>query len=453
MFNFRFMSFGVHPNGRKNTGGAVPKRIRDFAQVRIPCNMQIGPAATPIVVKGDHVYMGQVIARGDNPMVVPVHATVSGEVTAVGKEMQLTGKMADVITIQNDGKDELSPELQKPRITDRSSFLAAVRACGLVGLGGAGFPTHIKLDSKKKIDTLLINGMECEPYLTVDDYRMQHDADYVLKGAMAVMHWLDIPQLIVGIELNKPEAIAAMTAVLNKAAKEDADKSKSYSVQSVKVRYPQGAERTLIKTLTGRQVPEGGLPLDVGCIVLNVNTAAKLGHYLEDGEPVMERNITLDGSAIANPGNYRVPIGATVGDIIEKTGGFRAEADKVMMGGPMMGLALSTLDTPLLKMNNGIIALAADDAELPEEGPCIRCARCAYVCPEGLLPTKIDAAARKKDLGALKLFKANKCVECGCCTYICPARRYLVQNIVQGKALLRAEKAAQAAASAARKEA
>lgn len=436
---FKRRNVGVHPVYAKNTSGANPRVLSNISQVKIPVSMQIGPPPQVCVAKGDQVKVGQLIAKPEAPMSVPVHASVSGEVIDIVSEVQANGRPCDVVVIKNDKRFSPAPDLEAPVVNSKEDFLAAVRASGLVGLGGAGFPTHIKLNppADKPIDFLLVNGMECEPYITSDDWLMQNRAKEIFEGISQVLRWCQIPQAIIGLENNTPEALAALQKEL--ATRPDKDKIKIVSLPAV---YPQGAEKVLITSLTGRQVPPQGLPHDVGCLVMNVASLAHIASYLENGMPLVRRLLTLDGPALNRSGLYDTPIGSSIADLLDFAGGLVKVADKVIMGGPMMGVAVSRLDAPILKMNNAILVFDHETAKLPEEGPCIHCGRCALHCPMHLMPTMLDKYARKNDAEHLALFDVNECIECGACTYICPAKRYLVQNIRVGKQIVRNYQAA-----------
>ncbi len=430
---------GVHPNYAKNTSGANPRVLSNIPFVKIPVAMQIGPPPKVCVAKGDKVLVGQMIAKPEAAMSVPVHASVSGEVIDIVSEVQSNGRPCDVVVIKNDKRFSPDPELKAPVIESKADFLAAVQASGLVGLGGAGFPTHIKLNppADKKIDYLLVNGMECEPYITSDDWLMQNRAELIFRGISEVLRWCEIPQCIVGLESNTPDALKAMQKVWE--TRPDTDKIKIVSLPAV---YPQGAEKVLITSLTGRKVPPKSLPHDVGCLVMNVASLAHIATYLETGMPLVRRLLTLDGPALNRSGLYDTPIGSSISDLLDFAGGLVKVAEKVIMGGPMMGVAVSRLDSPILKMNNAILVFDHEMADLPEEGPCIHCGRCALHCPMHLMPTMLDKYARKFDAEQLLLFDVNECIECGACTYICPAKRYLVQNIRVGKQIVRDYQAA-----------
>lgn len=436
MFGTKLFKGGVHPPENKITSGKAIETIKDISHVKIPMNMHIGAPCKPIVKVGDHVDLGQVIGEPSG-IAVPTHASVSGTVKAVKKELTGYGTMVDVVEIENDFNYTPHPDLKKMEISSKEDFIAEIKKAGLVGLGGAGFPTHIKMSPPKgkEADLILVNCMECEPYITSDDRQMVEETKDIVDGVEKVLRFLGTPKAIMGIEDNKPEAYKKLTEAIKEANLQD-----KIEVKQVPVRYPQGAEKTMIQAITGRIVPAGGLPHDVKVLVLNVSTVNAIHKYLEDGMPLVSKVITISGDAVKNPGNYRVPIGSIISEVVEKIGGFSSEPGKVLMGGPMMGVAISDLETPILKQNNAILAFK--DGSVPEESNCIRCGRCVNACPMELMPLKLDFASRNKDFERLDEYAVLNCVECGSCSYVCPAKRQLVQNIRTGKQFYRAGLAA-----------
>ena len=433
-------SGGTHPRSRKSTADSPTVRLDGFRRVLLPLGQHIGAPCKCLVAPGDLVKIGQRIGEPVGPVSVPVHASVSGRVVGIRKLLAFNGSLGEAVEIEADGHDEMFPGIVPPVVKDRESFVAAIAASGLVGLGGASFPTYVKLSppADKKPDTLLINAAECEPYITSDYRRILEDPAAVLAGILHVMHFLSIPRAAIGVEDDKPAAIAALHAVIDgKAAADPSGPAAAIEVVTLHTRYPQGAEKMLIYAVTGREVPSGGLPHDVNVMVLNVSTVAFIADYLLTGVPLVRRRLTLGGSAVRAPANFDVPLGVTVSDLVEAAGGFAKTPGKVLMGGPMMGVSLDSLDTPIIKANNAIIAFDEKDARIPDESVCIRCARCVEACPMHLLPISIDAAARRNDLEELTEFHTNDCIECGSCTFVCPARRHLVQSIRNGKVLLR----------------
>jgi electron transport complex protein RnfC len=426
---------GTHPNENKNTRGMTFVELNDFKTLTIPLDLQVGPGCDPLIKKGDYVKVGQKIGEPKGAWSVPSHSSVSGTVISVKKEILSNGSYAELIVIESDGKYEVDESVVPPVVTDRKSFLEAVRNAGLVGLGGAAFPTHIKLDPPpgKTLDTLILNGAECEPYNTCDDQLMRDRADDVVLGALLVCRYLELPRCLIGVEDNKPEAVAALKAAI---AKNDLG-SVTFEVHSLPTLYPTGAEKVMIRLLTDRIVKEGGLPADVGTVVLNVGTAAYIKRFLDTGMPLVRKFVTVDGGIVKKPGNYDIPIGATVKDVLEQAGGGTVPPSKVIMGGPMMGIAIDDPGQPVLKHTNCLLYFDEKEATIPRESACINCGRCVRKCPLQLMPTDLDSAARREDIDLLIEGHVMNCIECGCCTYVCPAKRYLVQNIRIGKQLFR----------------
>lgn len=436
---------GVHPKGNKNTHFYPTTRLDNFQTIRIPMNMHIGPPCVCTVKPGDRVLVGQVIGRADAPMTVPIHASVSGEVSSVHKEVASTGRSVEVVVIESDGKNELHPDIKPPEIKNREDFIKALRDSGLVGLGGAGFPTFMKMQPPpgKEPDILVINAAECEPYITADFRQCAEHPDEIIDGIMQVMHYMQIPEALIGIENNKPLAAEVLEYEMMKI-KLAANLEPNIKICRLQTIYPQGAEKMLIYSLTKRKVPTGGLPHDVKVMVLNVSTVRFISKYLKTGMPLIRKRLTLDGSGIRVPCNVNVPIGASIPDVIKAAGGFSKEAAdsaKIIMGGSMMGLALDRMEISVIKHNNAILVFGEDEASIPQETQCIRCGRCITTCPMHLMPTNLDLMTRNKDIAGLKEYNVMDCIECGCCTYVCPAKRYLVQSIRNGKIYVRQEQA------------
>jgi electron transport complex protein RnfC len=435
------LSQAIHPADKKGTADLAIKQLSGFSRVTIPLDMQVGPGCESIVKKGDHVDIGDPLGKPLGAWSVPVHASISGEVESVQQQILSDGSRAQYVTIVSDGKDTVSELVEKPVVTDHASFIEAVRASGLVGLGGAAFPTHVKLNPPpdKKVDTLIVNAAECEPYITTDNRICLENAYECVAGALATAFWCDIEHVVFGIEDNKKDAASA----LKKAAKRAKHEGRgSVEIKVLPTSYPTGAEKVLIRLINGRIVPEGGLPADVGVIVQNVTTIWFIARYLRTGMPLIKKWITLDGGAVKTPGNFEVPIGSSIEEVIEKAGGLKAEARKIIMGGPMMGVAVDDITRPILKHNNAILVFTEEEAALPEESACIHCGRCFRACPMKLMPAALDKAARANNATELDERHVLNCIECGSCTYVCPAKRYLVQNIRNGKTLVRAARAA-----------
>lgn len=434
---------GVHAPHNKNTAHKESLHMPVPAMVALPMTQHIGAPCKPLVKVGDTVDVGQKIAASDAFVSAPIHASVSGKVKKIDKITMPDGNKVEAIFIESDGEQRLSPDIKPPTVESLSDLIAAVRESGLVGLGGAGFPTSVKLSvpPDKKVDTLIINVAECEPYITSDHREILENSWDVISGIHIVREYLDIHRVIVGIENNKPDAIKALREIADNRH----DPEDKIRVLPLKATYPQGAEKVLIKACTGREVPMGGLPSDAGCIVMNVGSIAFIARYLKTGVPLISRRLTVDGGCIADPVNVIVPIGTPIRDVIDFVGGYKEQPYKLIMGGPMMGISLPNDDLYILKQNNAILALSEKEAKYSEPSACIRCGKCLDACPMRLQPLELSNAANRGDLDALNLYNAMNCMECGCCSFTCPAKRHLVQNIRMGKALI--QKAKREAAS------
>lgn len=430
---------GVKVDHHKNTAELEVVRIPTPEQVVIPMQMHIGAPCEPVVKVGDQVSVGQLIGDTDKFVSAPIHATVSGTVKAVGEVKMPNGILSKAVTIESDGEMRLWDGIEPPKADTKEDFIKAVRASGLVGLGGAGFPTHVKLNfpADKNIDTLVINAAECEPYITVDYRECIENSWDILSAVYTIKDMLGFKRVVIAAEDNKPEAFN----ILKRIADKDLDEGNEVRLMVLESKYPQGAEKMMVQSATGRKVPPGKLPADVGCVVMNVASVAFISRYLKTGKPLVSRSLTVDGSAIAEPKNVRVPIGTNIGEIIDFCGGFKCEPAKLITGGPMMGLSIVGTDLPVLKQNNAILALAEDDAYLKPETDCIRCGRCVAACPLSLMPTNIVRAVKAKDTDALKKAGVNVCMECGSCAFSCPAGKHLVQYMRLAKAILREEAA------------
>ena len=426
---------GVKVDHQKNTAETEVVRIPEPQKVVLPMQQHIGAPCTPTVKVGDTVAIGQVIGDSDKFVSAPIHASISGKVSAIGNVKLPNGAVVQGVTIESDGERRLYDGIEPPKADTKEEFLKAVRASGLVGLGGAGFPTHVKLNvpPDKNVDTLVINAAECEPFITVD-YRECIDNSWdILSGIHIIKDMLGIENVIIAVENNKPKAFE----VLKRIADSDNYSGDHIKLMSLESRYPQGAEKMMVQSATGRKVPPGKLPADVGCIVMNVASVAFVARYIKTGKPLVSRSLTVDGSAIAEPKNVRVPIGTSIADIIDFCGGFKEEPRKIITGGPMMGLSITGTDLPVIKNNNAILAFTEKDAKLMQEGDCIRCGRCAAACPMSLVPTLIERYTKAGDTDALKKIGVNVCMECGSCAYSCPAKKPLVQTMRAAKAFLR----------------
>lgn len=423
---------GVNVPHRKNTAKVESAVLPPPDTVILPMQQHVGAPCVPCVKAGDHVLVGQKIADSTAFVSAPIHASVSGKVVAIQKIMLGGGQLVDGVKIQSDGKMEVSPDVKPPKIGSLDEFLKAVHESGLVGLGGAGFPTHVKLNvpKGKHVDTLIINTAECEPYITSDNRCAIEETDNIVNGLEAVKKWLGIHRVIVAVEGNKPDVIEKMT----KAVANDSE----VKVLTLRARYPQGAEKVLIQSCTDRRVPMGGLPADVGCIVMNITSTAFLGNYLATGMPLVKKRVTVDGSAIKDPKNVITPIGTSIRALADFCGGYKEKPKKILIGGPMMGVSVFNDEVPIVKQNNGILFFDEKEAHKMEPTQCIRCGRCVNVCPMHLMPTLLEKYATAKRVDDLVKLDVMDCMECGCCAYSCPAGRPLVQSIRFGKALVKA---------------
>ena len=425
---------------RSAQGAGVPheKRTSNLETVVMPLpskivvsmSQHIGAPAAPAVAKGDQVYVGTVIGKAGGFVSADIHSGVSGIVDGITTITANNGATQTCVVVIPDGEQKVDPAVKAPEVTDLKSFQDAVRASGLVGLGGAGFPAAVKLAPKNmdEIDTLVINAAECEPYITSDNRCMLEDTHFIFSGIKAVMKYLEIPKCIIGIEGNKPEAIAKM---------KDAIDVPGIEVKTLPCRYPQGAEKVLIENCTGREVPFPGLPSDVGVIVMNVTSIAFVGKYLETGMPLVTKRLTVDGDIVKEPKNVEVIIGTPVAELLEFCGGLTEEPGKVLYGGPMMGNCLADLSQPILKNNNAILAFSKKMATLPKPTNCIHCGRCTNACPLGLSAKEIVEAYEKGNVDLLKELNADLCMSCGTCSFVCPAKRPLAPSIALAKIMMK----------------
>lgn len=421
----------------KNTSGGQSKTMPPPQRVILPMQQHIGAPCKPVVKKGDHVYLGQVVGDSEGYVSAPIHASVSGTVAEIRNVMLTGDRPVEAVVIDSDGLMEPDPSIKPPEpIKDKKSLAEAARASGLVGLGGAGFPAHVKLNvpEGKNIDTLIINVAECEPYVTSDHREALENGKNVLDGIYKVKEILDVHRVLIAVEDNKPDVIAELHRIADNGEMDPKDEVR---VLALKSRYPQGAEKVLVQACTGRKVPAGGLPADVGCLVMNIASVSFLASFMRTGMPLTKKRVTIDGSAIKEPQNVIVPIGTPIKDVIEFCGGYKSESRKMLMGGPMMGIAIVGDELPILKQNNAILAFDENEAKMYETTDCIRCGRCVAACPMNLMPTKLEKAAQKKDTEALMELDVMTCMECGCCAFSCPAGRRLVQSIRLGKAYVR----------------
>ena len=409
----------IHLEHRKSTMDLATEVLPVPDRVYISVVQHIGAPCEPLVEPGDYVKVGQPIADTEAFVSAPIHSSVSGTVVKIDKIMSSLGSVDKTIIIETDKRQEVWEGIAKPHIQSRGDFIAAVRASGLVGLGGAAFPTHIKYNPKniQDVDTLVVNGAECEPYITSDYRTMIEDTENIVYGIRIIMKYLDLKKCFIGIEKNKPLAI--------KKLKYATKNMEGVEVVVLPSTYPQGAERVLIHQTTGKELPMGKLPADIGIIVSNIATVGFVSEYFKTGMPLISKRITVDGNAVLFPKNLRAPIGARICDIIEHCGGYTKPPKKILMGGPMMGRAIYNHEKALIKNNNAILVFDKEKASFPEESDCIRCGSCFRSCPLNLMPTEIEKEYHLANIEGLKKLKVSMCMECGCCSYVCPAKKQL----------------------------
>lgn len=388
-----------------------------------PLRQHIGAPLKPLVNIGDKVTVGQKIADSDEFVSAPVHSSVSGTVTDIKPYFHSSGTMVEAIFVENDKQYTLSDTIAPKDVSamTREEMLQVIREAGIVGMGGAGFPTHVKLSPTTKVDYVIVNGAECEPYITADHRCMLENPADIIYGLKITMKILGLSDGYIGVEVNKKNGIASLKA------SEEFDKS--IHITELKTKYPQGAEKQLIKAVTDRRVPAGKLPADIGVIVINIATAAAIADAFKTGIPAIEKTVTVTGDAINNPSNFRVRTGVPVSFLIEQAGGFKGEAQKLISGGPMMGLTQYTTDAPVIKTTSSVLALANAPETYDADAPCIRCGKCVEHCPMRLMPLKLVGAAKSDNLEMAERYNVLECIECGLCSYICPANKNLLQHI------------------------
>ena len=435
----RFFLNGIHVPHRKNTASMAAVRMPVPSVVTIPMSMHIGKPAIPVVKVGDEVFVGTLIAEQNGVVSSPIYSSVSGTVKAIVELTLPSGAACSAIKIESDGNMTPDPKLDPPQITNKEELIKAIRDSGTVGLGGAGFPSYVKFNvpDDKTVDELVINGAECEPYITSDTRTMIDKWDDMLYGIQEICQQLRINRVIIGIENNKSEAIKSMKALAEKDAR--------IEVRVLPSIYPQGGEKVLVYHTTGKVIPAGKLPLDVGTIVSNCTTVAAIGNYARTGMPLVSKCVTVDGGAVKEPKNVIVPIGTSIADLIDFAGGFKTHPYKVLLGGPMMGHTVESLEIPIMKNTNAITALTESEAATKKETACIHCGACANHCPLNLNPAAYLKAYRSDKIEELERLRVDICMECGCCSYICPAAKPLVETNKLAKAKLRAHWAAQKA--------
>ncbi|KAJ52772.1 electron transport complex protein RnfC [Clostridium tetanomorphum] len=420
---------GVHPpHGKHYTENKPIEEYLPKGDIVIPMSQHIGAPAEPIVKKGDRVLVGQKIGEAKGFVSANIHASVSGTVKNVAPVTLFNGVKSTAVIIENDGQyEEIETEKRDYTKLSNEEIINIIKEAGIVGMGGATFPTHVKLapPPDKNIDSIVVNAAECEPYLTCDHRMMLEKTNEIVEGLKIVLKLFPKATGYIGIEDNKMNAIKAMQEAVKNIA--------NIEVKAVKTKYPQGAEKQLIYAITKREVPSGGLPADAGCIVQNVDTIYEIYNAVVNGKPLTSRVVTVTGDAIKEPKNLRFKIGTSVRELVEAAGGFAEEPLKVISGGPMMGMAMYSLDVPSTKGTSGVLCLTKKVAEIEEESNCINCGKCVQVCPMNLMPTKLATASAVSNLDMFNEFSGRDCIECGCCSFVCPARRHLLQRIRSGK--------------------
>ena len=423
-----FLTFrgGVHPYDGKDLSKEKPVReLLPGKELVYPLSQHIGAPAKPIVTKGDHVQAGQKIAEMGGFVSANIHASVSGTVKEIKKVRNNVGSMVDAIVVENDEKYE-TVEFQSVQSLDtlsKEEILERIKEGGVVGMGGAGFPTHVKLAPKEpdKIEYVLVNGAECEPYLTSDYRRMLEQPEWIIGGLKCILKLFDISKGYICIEDNKPDCIAKMTEMVKDEPK--------IEVRTLKTKYPQGAERCLIYAVSGREINSSMLPADAGCVVDNIDTVCAVYRAVMAGEPVMDRIVTVTGEAVADPCNFKAKMGTSFADLLEAAGGLKQPAKKIISGGPMMGFAMFDYHVPVVKTSSAMLCMTEDDISEKESTACINCGRCVNACPARLVPSRL---ATYSEHGQAELFEKHhgmECVECGCCSFVCPAKRPLTQSM------------------------
>ena len=427
-----FSQRGIKVKHNKNTGAMRAVRIGHCDLVTLPMKQHIGAPCVPCVKQGDYVLAGQLVGKAEASVSAPIHASISGTVQKPETIRLATGEDVQAVVIKSDGEMK-HIETNPPQVHSLEDFLTAARDSGLVGLGGAGFPAHVKLrGAAGKANILLVNAAECEPYITTDHREALDSGEDIIDGMQHICKWLKIKEAVIGIEGNKPDAIVFLRELCARHASAEL----GLRVGVLPSRYPQGAEKIFIHSLTKRVVPLGKLPSDVGVLSMNVGSVAFLGRYMRSGMPLISRTVTVDGGAAAHPMNVRVPIGIKLEELCEFCG-IGTRPAKIILGGPMMGPATPDLNTMISKCNNSVLLFSKEQAGLKRETACIRCGSCLFACPMQLQPFKLEKAYDARDAEALKELFVDACMECGNCSYVCPAGRELVQSIRMGKQVLR----------------
>ncbi|MBE6044393.1 MULTISPECIES: electron transport complex subunit RsxC [Clostridium] len=428
---------GVHPpHGKYLTENKPIEDLEPKELLVFPMSQHIGAPAECLVKKGDRVLVGQKIGQASGFISANIHSSVSGTVKDVKPVLTAGGTKSLAVIVENDG---LYEEIDMPKPKNykemtKEEIVELIKEAGVVGMGGATFPTNVKLSPPpdKKIDTIILNGAECEPYLTCDHRLMLEETNMIVEGLKIILHMFPQAKGYIGIEDNKKNAIEAM--------REATKDIPNIEVKALKTKYPQGAEKQLIYAITKREVPSGKLPADAGCIVQNVNTVREVYNAVVNGRPTISRVVTVTGEAVKEPKNLRIRLGMSYRELVEACGGFKEDPVKIISGGPMMGMAVSTLDIPTTKGSSGILCLTEKQAVLPEESSCIRCGKCVQACPMFLIPSTLDSLGRRKEYDAFEEEHGLDCIECGSCTFVCPAKRHLIQSIRTSKRTVLANK-------------
>ena len=435
---------GVHPNDGKSLAKDQPlTQLLPKGDLVYPLSMHIGAPAKPLVNKGDHVLVGQVIAEAGGFVSAPIHASVSGVVKTIEPRRTAVGDLVDSIVVENDGEYQEIAYLEPKPLAEytKDEIRNAVRDAGVVGMGGAGFPTHVKLSPKEpdKIDHIIVNCAECEPYLTDDYRRMLENTEELVGGMRVLLQLFDQAKGIFAVEDNKPDCYQKI--------KEAIEGEERMEVVGLKTKYPQGAERVLIYACTGRTINSSMLPADVGCIVDNVETVIAIQRAVIQGKPLTQRTMTVSGDAITNPSNFIMPIGTCQSELIEAAGGFKTDPEKLISGGPMMGFAMFTTDVPVTKTTSALLAFSKDAVSAAQPTACINCGRCVEICPAQIVPSRLATFSELGKMEQFEKWNGLECCECGCCSYVCPAKRPLKQAIgtMRKMALANRKKAAAAA--------
>lgn len=417
---------GVHPYDGKELSKYIPiQPVTPGKELVYPVSQHIGAPATPIVAVGDHVLRGQKIAEAGGFVSAPIYASVSGTVKAIEPRRVAVGDMVSSIIIEN---DENMEEVSYEPVTDvkslsKEDIINRIKEAGVVGMGGAGFPTHVKLSPKEpeKIEYIIANCAECEPYLTSDYCRMMETPEDLIEGMKIVLQLFEKAQGIFGVEDNKPDAIARLTELTKDEPR--------ITVMPLQTKYPQGGERQLIYATTKREINSGMLPADAGCIVDNAETLIAVCHAVKEGKPVMERIFTVTGDAVVKPGNFRYCIGMSYAELLEAAGGYKVQPEKIISGGPMMGFAMFDLEIPTTKTSSSLLCFEKDEVAANEVTACINCGRCVSACPEQIIPSRLAKMSEFGDTDSFEKWHGMECIECGSCSYICPAKRPLAQYI------------------------